>query len=777
MAQRREGVYVPTGGSGIPWSINEHHTLVWNGQPYLPAGLRVDGTPAQIKAAKEAGVEDVLVDLPSSGKGWADAFRALEDSKMRYLVRFDSLAAMAQGMAVEPQAYRVAGITTPRQVVLELPGATSAYVVLASKRDSSIQSSGRVPVVNGRLTYEAKPAGEIEHILLVYPETVSYEQPDFWERLDGHRDAVLTALKRNPLGVGLRGIVNPLGRTLSLPNQDLRFVPSSPYFRMELREQLERRYRSIKTAVQSWGIGTHDFETFDDMARLVPLWQGSRGVGMVLDPTTNRLYTCDRTKTNIWSDIREVVSAAEARRFGRLVAAIRAVADVPVIQEWAGWASVYESSSPPLDGLGMRAAGTTPSAIAETASRASSSLLRWSTRGWLVATEVDPGVGADAAAQLPNVIDDLAGLGARGFFVRTELPALAKAVAAEATKRAAEVSLASTSPQAVYFPENALNPATVQRLPGGRWWLPTPDDGNRIDLGSTFSAYRILGRGGNAIAMWTNRPGRYRLRMTNTKTVQFASVGGLDPNMKLVKGGVEVTLSEIPVIISNTEEVPIPEPAYYETMAQFDVLLKEAQTRGSDIITERVYFTDHINGFERNPGGAFPQMRQILRRAASKVGRATWVEAERSTETNFSEAESLPGCSGGGALALRTGIPAGAEGYFADFSIQVKTKEEQEVWIAAKIPAERRGDVRVIIDGQTLSITTDPLSSYGQGFAWYKLGTTRLAGTKAALRFEVKGAPGVEIGLDVLLLTPRAFRPSGINPPDPVDYPPLSIKG
>ncbi|MGV3614225.1 MAG: hypothetical protein ACO1SV_02715 [Fimbriimonas sp.] len=776
-AQRREGVFVPNGGSGIPWSINGHHTLVWNGEPYLPVGLRIDGDPAAVTAARDAGIKDVIVELPANGTGWAETIKALEDAKMRYVIRIGSLAPTARGIAVEPQAYRVAGISKPRRVTIDLPGATSAFAVVASRRDGSVSASGPATVKGGSISYDAKPGGEIEHVLLLYPELTSLEQPDFWERLDAHRDSLLATLRRNPPGPGFRGLVNPMGRTLSLPGRDLRFVPTSATFRMELREHLEKRHRSVVTAMKGWGMGPNSFTTFDELARLVPLWQGSRGVGLLLDPTTGRTYTAEQRQNTIWQDMSEVVAAAGSRRFARFVAAIRSVVDVPVVQEWSGWAAAYEASAPAVDGVGMRATGTTPSAIAESGSRAASTVMRWSTPGWLPATDVDPGGATDFATQLPAVVDDLTSLGARGVFIRTDSPELAKAIAAEGIRRAADTSPATTSPRPIFFPENATNPAVVQRLPGNGWWLPAPSDGNRIELGSMFFAYRMRQRDvGNALAIWTRVPGRYRLRMVNTKGVGFQALNGSDPKPKSFKGGIEVDLTEIPLLVVGSEEIPIPEIAYMEAMQRFDVLVKAAEAERREVAEERIVFRDAVQGFDRNPGGNFGLMSQTLVRLGNKIGTSTWLEAERTPTTNFSEPANFGGCSGNQALVLRTPIPGDAEGYFAEYKFPVRTGDEQTVWIAARIPREKRGEVQIRLAGQTMVVTGEPTGLYGDGFGWYKLGTTRLAAGNETLRVQVAGLGGADLAIDVIVMTPRAFQPSGVTMPDPIEFPPLAIK-
>src|SRR6185369_5392842 len=100
-------------------------------------------------------------------------------------------------------------------------------------------------------------------------------------------------------GAGLRGIVNPLGRMLALARNDARFVPSSPYFRYEFRTYLEKKYRNIEVAQRAWSLSSNELKTFDEMARLVPLWAGNRGVSQLWDPTNDKMILCDQKRSSI----------------------------------------------------------------------------------------------------------------------------------------------------------------------------------------------------------------------------------------------------------------------------------------------------------------------------------------------------------------------------------------------------------------------------------------------------------------------------------------------
>ncbi len=759
------GIYQAPSAPAANWQINENHALIWDGQPYLPVGVRINGNPDAIKMAKSAGIEDVIVELPASGAGWGEAFEALESSHMRYLIAITSLAPMAKGISIEPGGYRFDGITERQHIDISLPGTVSVLAVLATKRDGAVESTTRVQTPDGHLEMDVKPLNDLEHVLIIYPEQTSLVQPDSWEELDKHRDMLMGAFRKSPPGKGLRGIVDPLGAILRLRSLNARFVPTNAYFQLEFATYLETKYRNVQTAMKTWSMASSDVDSFERMARLVPLWAGGRGISELWDPTTDKLYTCDSRTSLVWRDLTDTISTASDRRFKRLVASIRSLANVPIIQDWAGWAAAYESSDSALDGVGVRTRSTSPSLLADEAGRAVSTILRWTKPGWAPATRVDIGAPKDYSQELGSILDDLTSIGARGWFVKADDLAAMKAVAEEAAKRSSNSSIASDSPRPVYFPESAANPASTQRLPGGSWWLPSPAPGNRIDLGSHFFAYRIQESGGSSIAIWgSGEPKRVRLRVLEPKLLKFRSLDGIDPLPKLNKTGVEVRISQTPLIITGSEEIPVPELAVLETAARFDQLSKLAESKLTDISDDRYYYQDNLAGFERNPGGSFSLLRNVIDHLSLKLGSYSWAEGETPQTTNFSEPIQVPGCSGGAALSLATSL-SGRQ-YFAEYDTSVRSRGDQEVWIAARIPVELRSKVRVTVGGQVMPLGADGVSPYGLGYAWYKCGSTKLAGSRAKVRIEVDSANGVDLAIDAIVIYPGEFRPNGISLPE-----------
>ncbi|MDX2066539.1 MAG: hypothetical protein SFX74_12430 [Fimbriimonadaceae bacterium] len=748
--------------------------LVWNGEDYLPIGVRTNADPASLDRVKAAGIEDVIVGVPANGARWEAATTALEQRKMRYLLRLESAAPMAFGYSVEPQGYRIVGIDSPRKITLNLPGVRTVLAVTALKNDGSISQFERIPVEGGLATVNIRSGTpDSERVLLVYPLHESPAQVDYWEEFDRHRDAVLVGLRASANRPGLRGIVNPLGRTQRLAGANSKFVPATDLFRHELATLLERRYRSIETAVRNWNVGNGflmssvtagadtPLTTFYDMACLVPLWSGNRGVRQFYDPRTNRMLRCESTRSRAWDDINDAILEAEARRYQSLVRTIQQVRQVPVLQEFSGWAPQYEMRGSALDGVCLRSSGETRMDVLDGASRPASVNLRAAKATWMVSSDIDLSAAAESKS-IVSVAEDHVSLGSRALFFRADDPAQL----AEIAKLRAQLNLAQDRPRAIFFPENATEPGAAQQLPGGRWWLPSPSSGNRIDLGPNYFAYRLGSGPESQLYLWTTRPGITRLQFVDPKGLKATTLDGSDPQLKINRNKVDVMLSEVPIILSGTEEIPIPEPALAATLSGFSDLKRVNAELKRDITEEVVTFGQMLKGMERNPGGNFLQMRETYRRMCLLLGNTLWVELENVRRHNFSDAAEVPGCSEGRALILEPKLPEQGK-FFCEFPITARKESELELWIAARIPAGRAGDVRVSIGGQQLTIQDRAVSPYGQGFAWYRLGVTRLTTTESRLRLEVDNPVGDEFAFDSLLITPPGFKPRGTRVTDP----------
>ena len=770
-AAQFSGIYQPAGGAAVQWQINQDRTLIWGNQNYLPEGLHIAGTPDAIAAAKKAGFQDVVVDLPPSGQGWKEAFAALEAAGMRYLISIDSLAPSAVGFTVEPESYRVNGVTAGQHVEFPLRGATSALVLVVTERDASIQSTERVPIMNGKFLYDVKVPGELEQVLLVYPEQSDASHADYWEGFDSQRDMLLSSLQQFKPGKGLRGIVNPVGRLFKPQSDSTGFVPESPYFRMQLRAYLESRYRDLQTAERAWTLGTNDIDSFDGMARLVPLWSGLRGVGQMWDPSNDHLIECDDKRSLAWTDIRSVIESAAAQRFQRLVPAVQSVVDVPVLQDWSGWQPPCELEIPVLSGIGFRAAGRGLQDVIDSAARPVSSAMRWKTPGWLVCTDMNIDRDAAAGADIVPVLNSLAEMGVRGFFVRTSAKDVVSALVSDASSRSGDANYAPLSPTALFFPENAYNPASPRVIVGTKWWLPSPADGQRLTFVGGIFGYRFAEGGGNySTVLWAKVPMRVRLRTLSPKTATITTSDGSDPKVRRLKNALELNLTAAPLTISGIDDLPVPENGYLELAKRFQQLLAFGDQMHKDVAEDGYAYHNIVASFERDPGNSFLQLQHQFSLLNRKLGRFVWVEGENSRDNTFSGSMPLPGCSNGAALALRTPVTIDPHGFYAAYDIPVLSDETQEIWIAARIPEDERPYVVLDAGGQKLHIGEDPIGAYSNGFAWYHMGSVKLVGPAAKLTVQVLSPQGIDIALDAILVSPVPFTPNGVTMPEAIKF-------
>jgi hypothetical protein len=95
----------------------------------------------------------------------------------------------------------------------------------------------------------------------------------------------------------------------------------------------------------------------------------------------------------------------------------------------------------------------------------------------------------------------------------------------------------------------------------------------------------------------------------------------------------------------------------------------------------------------------------------------------------------------------------------------VATRGDVDLWVAARLPKNGRRELQALIGGQTLLATEAPLSAYGAGFAWYRLGTTQLTGGVAKVTLRMNRSVGGEAAIDALVFAPAGWRPSGVNYP------------
>ncbi|MBL8049574.1 MAG: hypothetical protein JNJ45_12930 [Chthonomonas sp.] len=733
------------------WSVDAQRGLIWNGSPYQPIGLRVEGTPAAIQAAYDAGVRDVLVSFSLNLEEWRTAIQLLDKLGMRYLVTLGVAAPACTGVSVQPESYRIPNFKAERYLEFPLPNCDWAYVALAYARDGSLAKGQRIPTKAGYFSSKIAPEGESEQVLLFYPHQQDMQVPDYWSGLDEHRDQLLRCLVASQPGPGFRGLLNPMGEVPAF--EPRKFVPTNPLFRRELELFLKQKYTSINSAVRAWSVSAADFSSFKEMSGLVPMWGEARGVGQFLDPTRDTMFRTDLAKSQAWTDIEAVINATAARRYRRLVESIQQLADVPVIQDWRGWNGPYVLGSG-LSGLGTKIRGQVAGPIAAEVGPVTTTTQVWTKPSWLVCTDAVAPDGSVAQ----TLIQASGGMGVRGWFFRGE-PALIKDLTPSGASRV----------RTIPFPIGAANPVEPGPLPNGAWWLAGPGAGNRLDLGSGFLGYRYSDQQGSFSAIWI-APGtaarRVKLIAGVTEGWKFESTGGVDPAARIVKGGIEVSVGSSPLIIRGTEELPVPEESVQEALGQWETIKAKLGGNTGMVTEDGLEFEEAVKGMTRNPSGSFAQMRSTIARINLNLAPFSWIEAERSRDHTFSGVDKISGISNGSALTLHSRLSSDLFPLRASYPFEARANGMHTLWLAAKIPAQDRNKVRLRIGEQVYQLSPTPASSYGPDFAWYEAGELNLnVGQTMSVVVEVSGVRAVDLAVDAILITPNSFPAKGPTPP------------
>lgn len=778
---------------GQEWHVNAAHTLMWDGKPYTPVGLVVPAHGDSIRKARAAGVRDLIVQV-SFQDDWTDALADAEAAGANYILSINEPTPQAPAWLCSPEAMRVINVSHRSTIQVSMPGVVRTYYVVLGP-SSSMMARGWAVMSDGtaRIQVDLTVSAD-DYQVLLFPLVRQSELVDYWEGLDSRRDDILRRLREAKPRGGLRGVLNPAGHPYNVRapapfattddagwtvGQPL--VPDSILFRLELEQYLREKYQSIPNLAAAWRIDSLSLKSFAHAAGLIPLFSQNFGADAFLDPVNDATISARRVGSKYWDDVQVVIESAAVRRLARLASAIRSIADVPVVYDWAGWSPLHERRDIAGDGIGIATVGGGAGVLGGKAGYALSSALAWGSRSWLLATRIRfAGNGAPfpTEAQLRSVIAALVDLGVKAWFVEAAGGGEAEWVATMNGEAQQDTTLADRSPRAIFYPINARYPAETMQLPGGAWWLPTPAAGDRLDVGANYEAYRLAAPYDRHIAIWTTgAPRKTKLLLPNPQSITLHSVSGMGVDARVVRDGIEVTIRNEPLLIFGADTTPVPEDAVQELAEAEAAITSEAVRKGADITEERFLFADALRKAKTSPGASLAQMTEAYRRMLLKVAPYVWREGERADAPGVGVRIQSAGCSQGAALRMRLLFPfdsvsdsarSSARSMSATYKISVSgSQDEHTIWLAARIPEASRPFVRVEVKGgQKLSLTAPPVSEYGDGFGWYQVGTMLLP--KGEYEFTISmdaGAPVMDMAIDVLLATPQPFRPSGPRMP------------
>jgi hypothetical protein len=403
------GQFVDHTGARHSWEISREHTLVWEGNPYVPAGVmlavpagesRSEGAteeskqigakpagtpgsalPAAVSSALDQlvahGVKDVC--LTRSG-GWLRSDRAvdqalvdgLEAHGLRYGIALDARPQRPlAGFMVMPTRIEVPAdwMQPGRRLrwAVDLPGARAALYALVDPEGETVIAAGRVSVTDSRAQIEValRPARRMfapgPARLLVVPERELagplQEGPvDFWSGWEEMKQSLLQRLAAVKWGPGLRFFARPVAVPFGLRGEAEDLVPGSGGFRLQFESWLERRY-SVADLSNQWALNDRQAGSLTVAARLVPLWgreEHGTKTGWFLDPITNEWLRADLRRCRFWRDLAQFRADSIREAVDGTALLIKKVAaDVPVVWQWSEYHPLFTPTKEAtgLDGL------------------------------------------------------------------------------------------------------------------------------------------------------------------------------------------------------------------------------------------------------------------------------------------------------------------------------------------------------------------------------------------------------------------------------------------
>ena len=760
-----------TDAKPVLWSVNERGQLLWEGTPtslvgnrWLPQSLVSIGDDAlqadekYLDAVAKKGNSSVLLQLPSGGITVVEKARLqrvidlLESRKIRYGIALKARSSYAKPVAiVHPSRMRFSTALGLEPVMLSLPLLRSCWTVTALQ-SGEIMDFARETVSGGSVEFQLRNPIEGNVVGMFIPEVDSSDgYATLFSDSDTLRDDLMTALDGLRFGPNLRFFTDPFDLPVLSRIEDRRKVPTSDTFRSAWANYLKRKYATLDGARISWRIdSTERVDSFDGLARLLPLSFDSRGVAGFIDPqSTGRLLKCETQPAVFWSDLADFVDKLSSNIQDRTALALhRAGHNIPIISvnsvrgEHKGLSGILVTSNNVID--------SAPKLLDQSTSEK---------RIW-------------------NVVD----------------------VAATDSQSVQPVNWAAAGASSVFYPETNLDrisggqitPADrtgivplpmemstrAKQLENGTWWLPDTRPMRLYRYPNGLIAYGISdGEQTSYYFVGTKRPSVVTIRLP--KALEKAPISWFPVNAGIrSKGSLQLSIRDEPVLLKGFgNSLPVPFSAMTEALDDSKKLVAELRKRN---IPDAGRMQLELSKFDGRPDHENPQAMysavQTLLDANQKM-----VEMLRPFSFLYIEAEGMPNLrmthtwdgivnnfsSSGGKVLHVSRNPLGKQDAIATYTLRVNARTQFSTYYAAT------GKVRMRVDGKSItgagvSPSTSIGAPYGpNGLAWFSGGNIELLPGDHVIDFIADG----ECDLDAFMLSVDGTKPTGSDIP----VPPLSV--
>jgi hypothetical protein len=820
-----KGEYKDKDGAVHAWRVDGAHTLYWDGQPYIPVGgvfysryICIDQTEdnwqadiRSLESIKNAGITDLLLKsirpiTLTKPEAWQKLLDYLDSSGFTYGIDLaDGPKTHLTGIIVEPSRYRVPDIIKDETFIFDMPDVTSALWMLCSASTGSVLSNGGASVTNGKVKIQVKSRPDQTCVLLVYPsrELSNDNKPagvyDLWSGFDDYRDLLLTFVSKIKFGKGLRFFVDPLTSKMDFEGEMTSLIPDSSDYRLEFEAYLAKKYLNIGSLNAAWALSGSNIASFQEAARLIPLWHGTRGIQALYDRARGERHTVDSAHSTIWNDIVDFRDSS-AQNYMNIAADVlkRNAADVPVIYKANRQHRILANSRSRggFDGLGVESYGHGLDLITNAAGQVYSVSEDAVRSMWYVVTGTQDTAsksksvaGYDNKERMFADLDTLAEIGSKGIFVlglqvlpedewkNHSLSLLPDQMGwlKEFKDKFISTDRANYIPQVVYFPSEPVVGAEIKRLGPGQWWLPSLRMGTAIMEGDTIGAYTVPGQDG--VCIWS-RSGPFTATFPlsadqKPKLIYPSGANGLLSVEKKKKTGVRATLKldESPVIISGIDPLQaFPIEMVENELTKLGPLVEQAKAAGARVPNYEVASERARSVLKSGRSAiAYDIARTFVKEIGNEVGVYFWIEGEQSVSHNFDKVESLIRASAGGCLVLDTKSVPPMTPYTAIYPLTITKDGMHEIWLAG-LPIEKGASpFSFSIDNNEWQQGTEvAVSEYCNNLAWMKIGSANLTKGIHTLQIKIDDVNpngSYKFAIDAIAVSPSTFKPDGVKKP------------
>ena len=835
-------VYQDAQGNQHPWTIDDGHVLHWDGKPYLPVGGAFEprywtlgqtednwnADIAALESLKKSHVIDLYLTSGNAGLTHIPSAAVqrivdyLDAGGFHYGIEIaDCNAQPLTGFNVKPSLYRQVG-PGPKVRFDHLSGLTSAFYAIAAT-DSETPIFGKARMVDSDTAEASARGAGPEDVLLLYPErafldgTPEHALPDLWQGFDDYRDRLIGYFSHIKLGPGFRFFLDPIVRDLNFAGDIPSIVPTSDGYRISFQAWLVKKYdHNVDDLNQSWGIKERDLPDFATAARCIPLWNGTKGIPYLYEPTSGISYAVlnkPKMLGHEWDDIADF-RRESVRGYMNTLANIlkKSIANVPVVYRCPKDASIFVNDQPDggFDGLGIEAFGHSTELSTAASASGYADMEQWTRPGWLIVSDTfdtadiasKTNAGYDSRAVLFNDWDELQNVGARGFFTSAlqrlpedkyakaniaALPDQSAWLGSYAATLQASPLLSSAGAPTLSYPTSVTGLGlSARQLRNGVWWLPTHGVGAAVPMGPSLRCYWFTdsNTGQMTYVLWSVSKAMTLARLPfgkQAKPIITNSLGGVLP-LKDKGGTWPVPVGDEPILIKNVAKLPLPLELTDEAKKQALDLIKMAADQGANVDLYRTrlfYATNKLDDKADASGLRLTLLSNLVNTLLHDLEPYFSFEGESATTQSFNSIATDPSASGGAYLSLDTNTDAplalfgSGHGYQAQFKFKVNSPGRYKLWMGGSVlNSDQVSPFSYRVDGgayQDVRGVPPDGAPYGGKFAWSDLGNLTLKAGNHTLEIMVAERRHADdhftLAVDAFCFTKGGFRPDGLNAP------------